>query len=206
LEPAVKEQRLARETGVCLTVARLIEPVVEDMGFQIVRIRMINAAGRTLQIMAERPGGAMSIDDCERLSRAISPVLDVADPIVGRYELEVSSPGIDRPLVRPSDFARWKGHAAKIELLEPQAGRRRFRGILEGMDEGKVRLSIDPPPGQTERPVVSLPLSGIAEARLVMSDALIAAARERRPADGIADGSDWVDTNDDELKTGERNA
>jgi ribosome maturation factor RimP len=203
----MKEERLARETGVSLAVARLIEPVVEDMGFQIVRIRMISGTGRTLQIMAERPGGAMSIDDCERLSRAISPVLDVADPISGHYELEVSSPGIDRPLVRGSDFDAWKGHEAKIEMLEAQAGRKRFRGVLEGYGDGSVHLSLDPSRGQTERPVVSLPFNAIAEAKLVMTDKLIAAARARLPvAAGLGDDSDWVEEKDSERETGERNA
>ena len=197
----VTEQRLSRETGACLAVARLVEPVAEEMGFQIVRIRMISAAGRTLQIMAERPDGGMSIDDCERVSRAISPVLDVEDPIPGRYELEVSSPGIDRPLVRPSDFSAWTGHEAKIEMVEPQSGRRRFRGILEGLADGEVRLLVDPPPGTTERPLVGLPFAAIAEAKLVMTDALIAAARDRRPAAGaMADGSDWIDDIDVERR------
>jgi ribosome maturation factor RimP len=190
---AVAEPRLSRETGACLAVARLVEPVAEAMGFRIVRIRMISAAGRTLQIMAERPDGGMSIDDCERLSRAISPVLDVEDPIPGRYELEVSSPGIDRPLVRPRDFAAWTGHEAKIEMIEPQSGRRRFRGTLHGFADGAVRLLLDPPPGAKERPLVSLPFAGIAEAKLVMTEALIAAARARRPAAGaLADGSEWT--------------
>ncbi len=132
-KPALKEQRLSRETGTSLAVAKLIEPVLENMGLQIVRIRMISAARRTLQVMAERPNGTMSIDDCERVSRAISPILDVEDPIPGSYELEVSSPGIDRPLVRPADFSAWTGHEAKVEMLEPQSGRKRFRGVLDGL-------------------------------------------------------------------------
>jgi ribosome maturation factor RimP len=204
---AVKEQRLSRETGACVAVARLIEPVAEEMGFQIVRVRMISAAGRTLQVMAERPDGTMSIDDCERLSRAISPLIDVEDPIPGRYELEVSSPGIDRPLVRPSDFSAWTGHEVRIEMLEPLSGRRRFRGTLQGFAEGEVRLLVDPPPGTADRPLVGLPFAGIAEAKLVMTDALIAAARSRRPAAGaIADGSDWLDDVHAESDNGERNA
>jgi ribosome maturation factor RimP len=101
--------RLSRETGAALRVARLIEPVLENLGFRLVRIRMIGAAGRTLQIMAERPDGTMTIDDCETASRAISPLLDVEEPVSGSYELEVSSPGIDRPMVRAEDFQRWSG-------------------------------------------------------------------------------------------------
>jgi ribosome maturation factor RimP len=167
---------------------------------------MISAAGRTLQVMAERPDGTMSIEDCERVSRAVSPILDVEDPIPGRYELEVSSPGIDRPLVRPSDFSTWTGHEAKIEMIEPQSGRKRFRGILQGFDDGMVRLLIEPPQATTERPLVGLPFAGIAEAKLVMTDELIAAARARRPAaGGMADGSDWADDIHTENNSGEKN-
>ena len=129
--------RLSRETGAALRVARLIEPVLENLGFRLVRIRMIGAAGRTLQIMAERPDGTMTIDDCETASRAISPLLDVEEPVSGSYELEVSSPGIDRPMVRAEDFQRWSGHEAKIEMLVPQSGRRRFRG--RGRTQGGKR-------------------------------------------------------------------
>ncbi len=189
----MKEQRLSRETGTSLAVARLIEPALENMGFQIVRIRMMTGAGRILQIMAERPDGTMSIDDCERVSKAISPILDVEDPIPGSYELEVSSPGIDRPLVRPSDFSTWTGHQAKVELIEPQSGRRRFRGVLAGFADGEVRLRVDPLPGSTEEIVVGLPFRAIAEAKLVMTEELIADARARRPAEGMRDGSDWIE-------------
>src|SRR5439155_26546967 len=107
------EQRLTRETGPALLVAKLVEPVLEGLGFRLVRVKM---SGSTLQIMAERPDGTFSIDDCEQVSRAISPLLDVADVIASRYHLEVSSPGIDRPLVRASDFEAWAGHEAKVEM------------------------------------------------------------------------------------------
>ena len=150
-ELRLKEQRLGRETGACLTVARLVEPVLEEHGLSNRPHTHDKRAGRTLQIMAERPDGTMSIDDCERVSRAISPILDVEDPIPGRYELEVSSPGIDRPLVRPSDFRPGPGIRRKIEMVEPQSGRKRFRGILDGFDDGEVRLFVDPLPGSEER-------------------------------------------------------
>ncbi|MGA7266755.1 MAG: ribosome maturation factor RimP, partial [Aestuariivirga sp.] len=138
------DERLARETGPAARVAGLVEPVLADMGFRLVRVKM---SGPTLQIMAERPDGTFSIDDCEKLSRAVSPLLDVEDVIGSRYHLEVSSPGIDRPLVRPSDFEAWSGHEVKIEMAVPVAGRKRFKGTLEGYDDGEVRLFIENPEG-----------------------------------------------------------
>jgi ribosome maturation factor RimP len=167
---------------------------------------MIGAAGRTLQIMAERPDGTMTIEDCETASRAISPLLDVEDPVSGSYDLEISSPGIDRPLVRPEDFERWRGHEAKIELAVPQGGRRRFRGQLEGFAEGQVRLSLDAPEGGGQKMPVSLPFAVIAEAKLVMTDQLIADARARLKArDVLGDGSDWHGAADEETLDGEDN-
>jgi ribosome maturation factor RimP len=196
--------RLSRETGPALQVAKLVEPVLEDLGFRLVRVRMIGASGRTLQIMAERPDGTMSIDDCETASRAISPVLDVEDPVSGSYDLEVSSPGIDRPLVRPEDFDRWSGHEAKIELVEPLAGRRRFRGVIGGFSNGEVPLAVDSPAGGREKVEVRLPFAAISEAKLVLTDRLIADARSRRVSSGaLADGSDWNTAEDDERQDGE---
>jgi ribosome maturation factor RimP len=181
------EKRLTRETGPALRVAALIEPALEGMGFRLVRVRM---SGPTLQVMAERPDGTFSIDDCEQVSRAISPMLDVADIISSRYHLEVSSPGIDRPLVRPQDFESWKGHEVKLEMQVPQAGRKRFRGELEGYADGEVRLFIDNPDGGNEPILVAVPFADIGEARLVLTDELIEAARARKPQAGYADGAE----------------
>jgi len=182
------EQRLAREQGPAQRVAALVEPVLADMGFRLVRVKMI---GPTLQIMAERPDGSFTIDDCEQVSRAISPMLDVEDVIASRYHLEVSSPGIDRPLVRPSDFEAWAGHEVKIEMAVPVAGRKRFRGSLEGYDDGEVRLFIDNPEGAGKEPVlVGVPFADIGEARLVLTDQLIAAARVRVVPKGYGDGAE----------------
>jgi ribosome maturation factor RimP len=198
-------ERLSRETGVALRVAKLVDPVLANLGFRLVRVRMSGAAGRTLQIMAERPDGTMTIDDCETASRAISPLLDVEDPVAGRYDLELSSPGIDRPLVRSEDFERWVGHEAKVEMLAPHDGRRRFRGVLEGFADGEVRLSVDSPAGG-ERNVVSLPFAGIAEAKLVLTDKLIADARGRRQGTAVvADGSDWDNRPGIEMQNGDEN-
>jgi ribosome maturation factor RimP len=182
------ETRLARETGPAQRVAALAEPVLAGMGFRLVRVRM---SGPTLQIMAERPDGTFSIDDCEAVSRAISPILDVEDVIPARYHLEVSSPGIDRPLVRPSDFEAWAGHEVKIEMAVAAAGRKRFRGTLEGYEAGEVRLFIENPEGASKDPVlVGVPFADIAEAKLVLTDRLIADARSRLPQKGYGDGAE----------------
>ena len=129
--------------------------------------------GATLQIMAERPDGTMTVGDCEILSRDLSPALDVEDPMDTAYNLEVSSPGIDRPLVRRSDFEKWAGHDAKVELARPLDGRKRFKGKLAGLDGDAVRLELESKSKLDAAATVLLPLADIGEARLVMTDALI---------------------------------
>lgn len=181
------DQRLAREQGPAARVAALAEPVLADMGFRLVRVKMF---GSTVQIMAERPDGTFSIDDCENFSRAFSPMLDVADIITSKYHLEISSPGIDRPLVRPADFEAWAGHVVKIEMAVPQAGRKRFRGDLEGYHEGEVRLFIDNPEKGGEPLLVGIPFADIAEANLVLTDQLIEDAKSRLPQKGYGDGAE----------------
>jgi len=182
------ETRLARETGPAQRVAALAEPVLAEMGFRLVRVKM---SGPTLQIMAERPDGTFSIEDCESVSRALSPLLDVEDVIPSRYHLEVSSPGIDRPLVRPSDFEVWAGHEVKIEMAVPVAGRKRFKGNLEGYDAGEVRLFIENPEGAAKEPVlIGVPFADIGDAKLVLTDQLIEAARSRLPVKGYGDGAE----------------
>ena len=119
------------------------DPVLEGMGYRLVRIKISGEAGCTVQIMAERPDGTMQIEDCEAISRALSPVMDVADPIQRAYRLEISSPGIDRPLVRRSDFERYAGHLVKIEMAIAHEGRKRFRGMLDGVEGDAVRLHRD---------------------------------------------------------------
>ena len=128
------EPRLITEPGRAARVAALAEPVLAGLGYRLVRVRISGSAGCTVQIMAERPDGTLSIEDCEAASRALSPVLDVADPIEGSYQLEISSPGIDRPLVRHSDFDRYAGHVAQVEMTVPVDGRRQFRGLLLGTE------------------------------------------------------------------------
>src|SRR5262245_58663509 len=140
------------------------------MGFRIVRVTISGHNGTTVQIMAERADGTMTGEDCADVSRQLSPLLDAHDPIAGRYTLEISSPGIDRPLVRASDFVAWAGHEAKVETRELVGGRRRFRGVLKGLDGAEVHLEVAPDQGGPE---IKLPVSSILEARLVLTDELI---------------------------------
>lgn len=159
-------------------VKALIEPVVEDMGYELVRVTFGGGQRPTLQIMAERPDGTMNVEDCAELSRELSALLDVEDPIPSDYILEVSSPGIDRPLTREKDFTRWSGHLLRVETSAPVDGRRRFKGRLLGLDSGMVRIRQD-------EGDVALPLADIQKARLVMTDELIAEAG--RQAGGAQD-------------------
>jgi ribosome maturation factor RimP len=175
------EPRLIVEQGAAARVAAMVEPTIAALGYRLVRVRISGLAGCTVQIMAERPDGNMTIEDCEAVSRALSPVLDVADPIDRAYRLEISSPGIDRPLVRRSDFERYAGHAAKIEMAVAVDGRRRFRGQLLGTEGACARLRRDDA-AAGEASEVLLPIEEMAEARLVLSDALIAESLKRGKA------------------------
>ena len=155
-------------------IAQMIEPSLVAMGYRLVRVVVTSGRRATLQVMAERIDDApMTVDDCALISRSVSALLDVADPIAGAYLLEISSPGIDRPLVRPEDYDRFSGFEARIELTEPFAGRKRFRcSCLLGTADGEVRLATDA--GEAR-----LPLASVARARLVLTDDLIAASRPR---------------------------
>ncbi|ESR25871.1 ribosome maturation factor RimP [Lutibaculum baratangense] len=186
------EPRLVTETGLAARVAAIAEPVAEDLGFRLVRVTISGREGCTVQIMAERPDGTFTVDDCEKLSRALSPALDVEDPVKGAYNLEVSSPGIDRPLVRASDFERWAGHEAKVEMAVAVEGRKRFRGHVRGIEGGAVALIL---PSGSEPPVAILLIEDMSEARLVLTDALVedslraGKAREKNaPENGAENG------------------
>jgi ribosome maturation factor RimP len=176
-------RRITRETGIEARIAHIVEPIAIDLGYELVRIKVSALNGMTVQIMAERPDGTMTVDDCELLSRNVSPALDVADPIAREYHLEVSSPGIDRPLTRAKDFANWAGHEAKLEMERPFEGRKRFRGILLGVKDQTMGIRLPDGPGAGE---VWLPLEEIGEARLVLTDALINAAPRAGPAAGAS--------------------
>ncbi len=175
------EPRIVTEQGLDARVAAIVEPVVEDLGYRLVRTRISAANGCTLQIMAERPDGTMTVEDCETISRAVSPALDVEDPINRAYHLEVSSPGIDRPLVRAGDFNRWAGHELKVEMAVMQDGRKRFRGTLLGAEDGVATIRL-PDAKDGDPDTVNLPLSDIGEAKLVLTDDLITAALQAEKA------------------------
>jgi ribosome maturation factor RimP len=176
------EPRLVVEPGVAARVSAVATPVLQGMGYRLVRIRVSGEAGCTVQIMAERPDGSMQIEDCEAISRALSPVLDIADPIERAYRLEISSPGIDRPLVRRSDFERFAGHLVKIEMAVAHEGRKRFRGALAGVEGDRVRIHRDDLKAGDEADVL-LVMEDIADARLVLTDELIAESMRRGKAE-----------------------
>ena len=175
------EPRLITEPGLPARVATIAEPVLEGLGYRLVRVRVSNVDGCTVQIMAERPNGSMAVEDCETVSRALSPVLDMADPIDRAYRLEISSPGIDRPLVRLSDFDRYAGHLVKIETELPVNGRKRFRGLLIGTEGEAARLRRDEI-AEGEDAEVLLPIGDMSEARLVLTDELVTQALRREKA------------------------
>lgn len=172
------EPRLITESSLDARIASIVEPVIEGLGFRLVRVRILNQNGKTVQIMAERPDGTINVADCEAISTEVSPALDVEDPISGAYHLEVSSPGIDRPLVRLSDFDRWSGHVAKVELAVPMQGRRRFRGTLLGTEDGNVGIELaEVLEGEESR--IWLAGDNLSDAKLIMTDELIAEAGAR---------------------------
>src|SRR6201985_692642 len=162
------EPRLVVEPGLAARVSAVAGPVLQGMGYRLVRIKVSGEAGCTVQIMAERPDGTMQIEDCEAISKALAPVLDIADPIERAYRLEISSPGIDRPLVRRSDFARYAGHLVKVEMAVARHGRKRFRGTLVGVEGGAARLHRDDARADEDVDVL-LAMEDIAEAKLVLT-------------------------------------
>lgn len=196
-----RSERFIRESGSAAEIAALAEPVLEDMGFRLVRVAMSKRDGGTIQIMADKPYGTINVDDCAAISRRLSPLLDAHDPIEGRYFLEVSSPGIDRILVRPSDFEDWAGYEAKVELKELAGGRRRFRGILEGYEDGEMRLSVKLDE-KGEPQTIGLPVHLIEDAKLVLTDELIRASLARAKTSGQkwSEGGEIEDTDIKDLE------
>ena len=182
MPPTENEPRLIVETGLDLRVAEIIEPVLVAMDYRLVRVRLMNQNGATLQIMAERSDGTMTVEDCEKVSMAISPVLDVEDPIDKAYHLEVSSPGIDRPMVRKSDFTRWSGHLVKCETSILIDNRKRFRGKITDADEEGFTVERDQV-AYGEEPRVRIPFTALSDAKLILTDDLI---RDALKADKLA--------------------
>ncbi|PWK68346.1 ribosome maturation factor RimP [Aminobacter sp. AP02] len=166
------DDRIIRETGIDARIALIVQPVLRAIGFRLVRVRLSGQNGLTLQIMTEREDGTMTVQDCEEVSRAVSPALDVDDPIEKAYHLEVSSPGIDRPLVRKSDFGNWIGHIVKMETSVMVADRKRFRGKIAEVDDEGFLLQRDQA-AYGEEPTVRIPFEAISDARLILTDDLI---------------------------------
>jgi ribosome maturation factor RimP len=204
-EPLAGDDRIIRETGLDARIAGIVRPVLAASGFRLVRVRLTGQNGLTLQIMAEREDGSMDVEGCEEASRAVSPALDVEDPIDKAYHLEISSPGIDRPLVRKGDFAAAIGHLAKLETTVPVEERRRFRGIILGADDESVIIERDQA-AYGEGPNVKVPFDVLAEAKLILTDELIREAlrrdKELRRAAGGGDAED--DAEDDTGETTEK--
>ncbi len=176
-----KERRFVVETGVAGNIAALAEPVIEALGYRLVRVLVSNRDGGTLQVMAERPDGHIDVNQLTKISRDLSPLLDAHDLISDRYFLEVSSPGIDRPLVRPSDFEKWIGYEAKIKVNQPIDGQKRFRGIIEGYEENEVLLRAPVGEQKTDQ-ILGFAPQLIEDAKLVLTDELIKAAMAGKSA------------------------
>lgn len=174
-------------------LASIVQPTIQGLGYELVRLRLMGGKRNTLQIMAERPEGWIEVDDCARISRAVSAVLDVEDPIGGEYTLEVSSPGIDRPLTRLKDFERYTGYEVRLETSEMIDGRKRFRGVLGGVEDGEVLLEI--PEG-----TIGLSFDLVSDAKLILTDELIAESLAGRQAQG------FDETAFDEIETEETEA
>jgi ribosome maturation factor RimP len=185
----VDEPRLITEAGAAARVAAVAEPVLGGLGYRLVRVRISAQSGCTVQIMAEKADGSMAIEDCEAASRALSSVFDVTDPMDRAYRLELSSPGIDRPLVRRSDFDRYAGHVVKVEMEIAVGAQKRFRGLLLGTAGGTARLRLGGDAG-AEPVEVALPIADMAEARLVLTDELVAQSlRQGKAAEREARGA-----------------
>ncbi|MCM2439278.1 ribosome maturation factor RimP [Agrobacterium vitis] len=187
------EPRLITETGLDRRIADIIEPVIVELGFKLVRVRILNQNGMTLQIMAERKDGTMTVEDCEELSMAISPVLDVEDPVDKEYHLEVSSPGIDRPMVRASDFTRWQGNLLKCETSILIDNRKRFRGKIADVTQDGFVLERDQV-AAGEEPRLTIPFTALAEAKLILTDDLVRdALRADKQAKAAAEAANQND-------------
>jgi len=200
----LNEKRYVKETGLEQRIAHIVEPVANDLGYALVRVKITQENGCTLQIMAEDANGRFAITDCERLSKDLSPVLDVEDPIDREYHLEVSSPGIDRPLIRARDYRTYIGHEARIELSDPIEGRKRFRGIIAAATDETMTITLPDAPKDTD-PNHILPLASIAEAKLVMTDRLLNMAQADQAENPIDDDDDieTVELPSDDPEAGE---
>jgi ribosome maturation factor RimP len=186
---------LIAKTAIDRRLADIVGPVIEGLGFELVRIRLMGGRTRTLQIMADRPEGGIEVDDCATISTAVSAVLDVEDPVEENYILEVSSPGIDRPLTRLKDFDVWVDYEARLETTELIDGRRRFKGDLRGTEGDEVLIEIEE---AGEKVTIGLKFDWLSEAKLILTDDLIAEMLRQKKASGVIDESQF-----DEIETSE---
>ena len=186
---------LIAKTAIDRRLADIVGPVIEGLGFELVRIRLMGGRTRTLQIMADRPEGGIEVDDCATISTAVSAVLDVEDPVEENYILEVSSPGIDRPLTRLKDFDVWVAYEARLETTELIDGRRRFKGDLRGTEGDEILIEIEEPTGKV---TIGLKFDWLSEAKLILTDDLIAEMLRQKKASGVID-----ETQFDEIETSE---
>jgi ribosome maturation factor RimP len=179
---------LVAKTAMDRRLADIVQPVIEGLGFELVRIRLLGGATRILQIMADKPEGGIEVDHCGDISTAVSAVLDVEDPIEENYVLEVSSPGIDRPLTRLKDFEMWKGWEARIETTELIDGRRRFKGTLGGVEGEEVLIEIE---DGKETVTIGLQFDWLSDAKLILTDELISEMLRQKKASGVIDESQF---------------
>lgn len=193
---------LIAKTAMDRRLADIIIPAIEGLGFELVRLRLMGGRTRILQIMADRPDGGIEVDDCAAISTAVSAVMDVEDPIEDNYVLEVSSPGIDRPLTRLKDFDMWQGYEARIETTELIDGRRRFKGNLAGIDGDEVLIEIEEG-GETL--TIGLKFDWLSDAKLILTDDLIAEMLRQRKASGLIDESQFDEIEETEGDDEEEN-
>ena len=179
---------LIATTAIDRRLAEIVTPAIEDLGFELVRIRLMSGKTRTLQIMADRPEGGIEVEDCAKISTAVSAILDVEDPIEDNYILEVSSPGIDRPLTRLKDFDMWADYEARVETSELIDGRRRFKGILRGTEGDEILIEIE---DGSETVTIGLKFDWLSDAKLILTDELIAEMLRQRKASGVIDESKY---------------
>jgi ribosome maturation factor RimP len=181
---------LIAKTAIDRRLAEIVTPPIEGMGFELVRVRLMGGQTKTLQIMADRPEGGIDVADCARISTAVSATLDVEDPIEDAYHLEVSSPGIDRPLTRLKDFDAWEGYEARIETADQIDGRKRFKGILRGTEGDEVLIEIE---NEGAAVTIGLKFDWLADAKLILTDELIAEMLRQRKAPAAIDETDFDD-------------
>ncbi|MDG1279772.1 MAG: ribosome maturation factor RimP [Pseudorhodobacter sp.] len=186
---------LIAKTAIDRRLAEIVTPAIEDLGFELVRIRLMGGKTRTLQIMADRPEGGIIVEDCAKISTAVSAILDVEDPVEDQYILEVSSPGIDRPLTRLKDFDMWADYEARIETTELIDGRRRFKGILRGTEGDEVLIELE---DQGETITIGLQFDWLSDAKLILTDDLIAEMLRQKKASGVFDEADFDEIEESE--------